>query len=136
MGIVEFDFTLKEVCDVRRGFLLIWGLATAAIASAAGFFSYQAGWAAAAAAKLPEGAPAYYYDGPHAFGFFGIIPLLFFILLLVFLFRAARWGRGGWGPGGHRGGPGGKSYMEERLQAWHRQAHGEAEPAKPEQPAS
>jgi hypothetical protein len=114
---------------MRRGFALFWTLATAVIATVVGFFSYQAGWAAGLATKVPEGAVApYYYYGPHFFGFFGLIPLLFFILLLAFIFRGGRRR----GPG-YWGGP--PSHIEDRLQEWHRRAHGE-EPPQGGSPAS
>src|SRR5579859_2988672 len=107
---------------MRRGFVWIWAAMTAVVAGLAGFFSYQAGWAAGLATKLPADgvAPPYYYYGPHLFWFFPFLPLLFLFLILFFVFRA---GRRGWG-GGH---PGWR--MEERLQQWHRQAHGDQPPA-------
>jgi hypothetical protein len=114
---------------MRRGFLLIWGLVTAAVAALVGVFSYQAGWAAGLATRLPQGAAGaagapYWYYGPHfGFGFFGLIPLLLFILLLALVFRAG-WRRGPWGWGGGGGTP----PYEERLQEWHRRAHGGEQP--------
>jgi hypothetical protein len=114
---------------MRRGFALFWTLATAVIATVVGFFSYQAGWAAGLATKVPEGAVApYYYYGPHFFGFFGLIPLLLLILLLAFIFRGGRRrGPGYWG--------GRPTHIEDRLQEWHRRAHGE-EPPQGGSPAS
>jgi hypothetical protein len=103
---------------MRRGLVLIWLGATAVVSTLAGVFSYQAGWAAGLATKLPDGAAPYYY-GPHPFGFgpgpfpfaFGLLPFLFVLFVVWFVFRAGRgWGRGGWGPGGgwgpRGGGPG------------------------------
>lgn len=115
---------------MRRVFVLSWALATAVVGVIVGIFSYQAGWAAGVATKLPEGAAVaapYYFYGPHLFFGFGFIPLLLLVLLLVFLFRAGR-RRGPWGWGGHGGTPPG---IEERLQEWHRRAHGEQTPPPP-----
>jgi hypothetical protein len=93
---------------MRRGFALIWLGATAVVSTIVGFISYQAGWAAGLATKVPEGAVGPYpypypYYGPHffGFGFFGL-PLLLLVIILLFAFRGGRrWGRGGWGPGGY-----------------------------------
>ncbi len=89
---------------MRRGFALIWLGATALVSAIVGIFSYQAGWAAGAAARLPAGAAdgAPYYYGPHFFGFFGFLPFLFLLLVLLFVFRAGRWlgPWRGWGPRG------------------------------------
>jgi len=117
---------------MRRGFLLIWTLVTAAIAGVTGFLSYQAGYASGLATKIPEGAAGaapYWAYGFHPFLFgFGLFPLFFLIVLIVLLFaafgRRRRWG-GGWGyPGGPYQG-GGQSPMEQRLKEWHDRAHGE-----------
>lgn len=132
--------------NARRGFGLLWGVLTVAIAGTAAWFAYHAGLATTiattrvsdAAAVVP---PAYYYhwDG-YGFGFF---PLLLFVLLIVFLFRGRRrhwgWGYGGgWGHGyghGQPGGPQGSDLpppIEERMKAWHEKAHGAtAEPHEP-----
>ena len=109
---------------MRRTFALVWALATAVVGVVVGIFSYQAGWAAGLATKLPEGAAVaapYYVYGPHFFGFGWLVPLLLFVLLLAFIFRGRRrWaGYGGTPPA-----------IEERLQEWHRRAHGE-QPAPP-----
>jgi hypothetical protein len=146
--------------NARRGFGLIWGLLTVAIAGTVAWFAYHAGLAttvvnsgATGSAAVP---PDYYYHYGTG-GFFGIFPLLFLILLIVFLFRGRRhrgwgygggWGHGwgygppwGWGgPGqpagpGQPGGPQGADVppaMEERLKAWHEKAHGASpEPDRP-----
>jgi hypothetical protein len=93
---------------MRRGFALIWLAATAVVSTIVGFISYQAGWAAGLATKVPEGAvgpyPYPYYYQPHffGFGFFGLLPLLLVLLVLFAVFRGGRrWGRGGWGPRGY-----------------------------------
>ena len=85
---------------------LIWGVGTAAIAALVGFFAYQAGWAGGLATKLPSGTGApYYYGGVHpfGFGFFGLIPLLLIIALVVFVFRGFSRRPWGWGGPGYRG---------------------------------
>ncbi|HKF75754.1 MAG TPA: hypothetical protein VKF59_06395 [Candidatus Dormibacteraeota bacterium] len=95
-----------------RRVALIWGGATAIVAAIVGFLSYQAGWAAGLATRVPVApagpGPYYGYYGPHFWGF-GLVPLLFVLLVVWFVFRATRWrrgwGPGGWGPGGW--GPGG-----------------------------
>jgi hypothetical protein len=102
-------------------FALIWAAITAAIAAGVGALAYNAGLAANVAA---HGGVVYPYPYEGGFGFGWIVPLFFFILLFSFLFRGRRWG------GGHRGGYGG---WDQRLQDWHRQAHGET-PQPPQQP--
>jgi hypothetical protein len=89
---------------MRRRFALIWLGVTALISAVVGGISYQAGWSAGVATRLPEGAaPAYYY-APHLFGF-GLLPLLFIVLVLALIFRGGRrWAPWGWG-GGWAGGP-------------------------------
>src|SRR5437660_313012 len=100
---------------MRRGFALAWVTLTALIAGTAAYFSYQAGWSAGLATKVPEGGavvPPYWY-GPHVgFGFFGFF---FFLLLLLLVFRVFR-GIGRGAHGGWRYGP-----PEDRLREWHRQ---------------
>jgi hypothetical protein len=100
-------------------FAVIWAVITAAIAAGVGAIAYNAGLAANVAAHGGEVVAPYPYYGGYGWGFgFGwIIPLLLFILLLRFAF-----GRRHWYGGGHRGGWGG---WDDRLQDWHRQAHGE-----------
>jgi hypothetical protein len=119
---------------MRRGFGLIWLALTLVVVAVVGVVSYQAG----VATQLPAGAavPPYYYE-PHFFGF-GLFGLLFFVFLLFLLFRLARFGRwagGGWGHGnpgwkhgGHHGVP---PAIEERMQEWHKRAHGEPTPPPP-----
>jgi len=125
---------------MRRGFSFIWVLLTGVIAAIVGVVSYQAG----VSTHLPEGAalPPYYYE-PHFFGF-GLFGILFLLFLLFLLFRVASfgrrgWGGGGWGHGGawkHGGYSGGvPPAIEERMQEWHKRAHGEQSetPPPPEQ---
>ncbi len=115
---------------MRRGFGLIWLALTLVIAAVVGGVSYQAG----VATQLPAGAavPPYYYE-PHFFGF-GLFGLLFFLFLLFVLFRLAsfgRWGGRGWGGGSWKhGGYGGgvPPAIEERMQEWHKRAHGQQPP--------
>ena len=126
---------------MRRGFGFLWVALTGFLLAIVGAIAYQAGWAAGAAAQLPAGAAAavpYYYYGPHFFGF-GFVGFLFFLFLLFVLFRIARfgrgWGYGGWGHrgygayGGEKGGV--PPAIEERMQEWHKRAHGEPVPAPP-----
>ena len=114
---------------MRRGFSFLWVVLTGVIAAVVGVASYQAG----ISTQLPAGAavPPYYYE-PHFFGFglFGLLFLLFLLFLLVRIFSFGRWG-GGHGGWKHRGYGGGvPPAIEERMQEWHKRAHGE-QPATP-----
>jgi len=133
----------KGVTAMRRGFGFLWVAVTSILIALVGVIAYQAGWAAGAATNVANGAAAaapYYYDGPGFFGF-GFFWFLFILFLLFVLFRVARFGRGwGYGGWGHRGyGYGGYSgkqdgvppAIEERMQEWHKRAHGEPAPAPP-----
>ncbi len=128
---------------MRRGFGFLWLAVTSVVLVIVGVVAYQAGWSAGAATQIPAGAAAavpYYYYGPHFFGF-GIFGFLFFLFLLFVLFRILAFGRGwgyrggyrGWGKGGYGGGQGGSipPAIDERMQEWHRRAHGEPAPAPP-----
>jgi hypothetical protein len=119
---------------MRRGFSLLWVALTGVIAAIVGVASYQAGLAT----QLPAGAalqPSYYYE-PHFFGFglFGFLFLLFIFFLLFRILSFGRWagGRGGWGHGGWKQDSGGvPPAIEERMQEWHKRAHGEQPPPPP-----
>lgn len=131
---------------MRRGFGLIGLVVTAIVLVIVGVIAYNIGWSDGLNTHLPAAgttsAPAYYYGyGPHPWGFggFGALFGLFWFLLILFglfwLFRIAFFGRrmwgGGWGGGhgygqSHRMPPG----IEERMQDWHKRAHGE-QPASP-----
>ena len=118
---------------MRRGFGLFSLALTLVIVAVVGVVSYQAG----VATQLTAGAtvPPQYYE-PHFWGF-GLFGLLFFVFLLFLLFRIVafgRWAGGGWGGGGwkHGGyGHGVPSGLEERMQEWHKRAHGEQTPPPP-----
>ncbi len=64
---------------------------------------------------------------------------LFFLFLLFVIFRIAAFGRGwgyrgGWGKGMYGRGYGGGGIppaIDERMQEWHKRAHGEPAPAPP-----
>jgi hypothetical protein len=114
---------------------------TGILLAVVGVVAYQAGWSEGAATHVSDGAAAavpYYYYGPHFFGF-GFFGFLFFLFLLFVLFRIARLGRGwgygyrGWGKGGHGGGI--PPAIDERMQEWHRRAHGEPTPTPPPPPS-
>ena len=119
---------------MRRGFSLFWVALTGVIAAVVGVLSYQAG----VATQLPAGAPVppYYYE-PHFYGFglFGILFLLFIFFLLFRILSFGRWagGHGGWKHRGYGGGV--PPAIEERMQEWHKKAHGEptATPPPPDQ---
>lgn len=115
----------------RRGFGIIWALVTLLIAIVVGGVAYQAGLSANVAANA---APGTYVVAPHlfwglGFGLFGLVPLLFFLLLLFGLGRLFWWGSRGY-YGGHPG-----QRMEDRLREWHERAHGNA-PAERQGPES
>ncbi len=131
---------------MRRGFGLFGVVITAILLVIVGVIAYNVGWSEGVSTHLPaatqgDGAPAYYYYGPHwfgpGFGFFGILWFLLILFGIFWLFRFAFWGfagrrmmRGGWG-GGY--GPGGRGFgsFEERAQEWHRRQHGEPTPTPP-----
>jgi hypothetical protein len=119
---------------MRRGFGLIGLVITAILLAIVGVIAYNVGWSDGLATQIPAGtagAPPYYYGyGSHwGFGFFGFFWFLFVLFGLLFLFRLAffgrrHWGGGGWGYKGSRGygiPPG----IDERMQEWHKRAHGE-----------
>ena len=112
---------------MRSRFAFLWVLATAAIAGIAAFIAYGAGVAThVTTAAAPDGV-VYYHPFYPFFGFGFFLPILVIVLLFWFL-RPRRWGRGGWGGYGMRGGfqHGVPPQIEQRLQEWHRSAHGEA----------
>jgi hypothetical protein len=122
---------------MRRGFGFIGLLLTLVVLTIVGVIAYNVGWSEGLATHVPEGtaaAPPYYYGyGPHffgaGFGFFGVIWFLFILLGLFWLLRLAffgrrHWGGGGWGyKGGH--GYGMPPGIDERMQEWHKRAHGD-----------
>jgi hypothetical protein len=66
------------------------------------------------------------------FWFLFILFGLFFLLRLAF-FGRRHWGGGGWGyKGGH--GYGMPPGIDERMQEWHKRAHGEQAPGTPPPP--
>ena len=126
---------------MRRGIGFLWVALTGILLAIVGVVAYQAGWSEGAATHVSDGVAAavpYYYYGPHFFGF-GIFGFLFFLFLLFVIFRIARFGRGwggyyggGWKGGyGPRHGGGIPPAIDERMQEWHRRAHGEPTPAPP-----
>lgn len=124
---------------MRRGFGLIGLVMTAILLAIVGVIAYNVGWSDGLATHVPDGAaavpPPYYYGyGPHwGFGIFGFFWFLFVVFVLFWLFRLAFFGRRPWGGGwGYKGGrgygmpPG----IDERMQEWHKRAHGE-QPSTP-----
>jgi hypothetical protein len=128
---------------MRRGFGLIGLLVTAILLVGVGVIAYNVGYSDGVSTHLPavtagDGAP--YYYGPHywggGFGFFGILWFLLIVFGLFWLFRIAFFGRRMWGGGwGYKGGygpghgPGIPPGIDERMQEWHRRAHGEQPPS-------
>jgi len=86
----------------RFGFLWLWGLVTAAIATVVGLVAYHAGQTATVVSTAPGGNEVVYH-GYYGFGFFPFFGL-FWLLLIGFLFFRLfawrSWGRGPWGYGG------------------------------------
>jgi hypothetical protein len=128
---------------MRRGFGLIGLLVTLIVLTIVGVIAYNVGWSEGLATHVPEGtaaAPPYYYGyGPHFFGggIFGVIWFLFIVFFLFWLFRIAFFGRRHWGGGwGYKGGPGHgmPPGIDERMQEWHKRAHGEQPSGTPPPP--
>lgn len=106
----------------------------------------------AVASGAPSVAYGYYpgFVGPHwgwGFGFFGIFFWILGIFLIFGLLRLAfGWGRGGYGrwggygPGGYGpggwGNPGPGDPRQERLDAWHREAHKGTDPGSGPTPSA
>ncbi|HYM67458.1 MAG TPA: hypothetical protein VEW68_09220 [Patescibacteria group bacterium] len=126
---------------MRRGFGLIGLVATAILLAVVGAIAYNIGWSDGVNTHLPQGvagAPYYYGYGPHffgvGFGIFGFLWFLFVVFVLFSLVRFAFFGgrimKGGWGHGGgfygYGPGHGVPPGIEERMQEWHKRAHGEA----------
>jgi len=102
---------------MRRGFGLLWLALTTIFLVIVGVVAYQVGWSDGAATHVADGAAAavpYYYYGPHFFGF-GLFGFLFFLFLLFVIFRIAAF----------------PPAIDERMQEWHKRAHGEPAPAPP-----
>jgi hypothetical protein len=127
---------------MRRGFGLIGLVGTVVLLAIVGVIAYNVGWSDGLATHVPAGtaeAPQYFYGyGPHPFGWgFGILWFLFIVFGLFWLFRIAFFGRRHWGGGwGYKGGHGYAvpPAIDERMQEWHRRAHGEQPPASPTAP--
>jgi hypothetical protein len=118
---------------MRRGFGFIGLLVTIILLTIVGVVAYNVGWSEGLSTHVPEGtavAPPYYYGyGPHfGFGIFGFFWFLFIVFVFFALLRFAFFGRRHWGGGwGSKGGYGHgmPSPIDERMQEWHKRAHGE-----------
>lgn len=124
---------------MRRGFGVIGLVMTAILLVIVGVIAYNVGWSDGVSTHLPAGTaavPPYYYGyGPHAFGWgfglfglFGLFWFLFIVFGLFWLLRFAFFGRrmwgGGWGYGHGGHGHGMPPAIDERMQEWHKRAHG------------
>ena len=98
-------------------------IVTLVIAAIVGVFAYQLGVSQGLATTGTAVAPALYYH-PFFFGGFGLLFPLLFLFLIFALIRGAFWG---WGGRHHGGGWGGGYYQSprERLEALHKELHGE-----------
>lgn len=125
---------------MRRGFGIVGVVLTLIVLVIVGAIAYNIGWSDGVSTHLPAAgspAPYYYGYGWHPFfGGFGALFGLFWFLLIVFgifwLFRLAFFGRRMWGYGGgwYGHGHGMPPGIDERMQEWHRRAHGEQPPAQ------
>jgi len=126
---------------MRRGFGFLGLVLTTILLVAVGVIAYQAGWSDGVATHLPDNATAAagpYYYGPHfgfgfgLFWFFGVFLFLFLVFGLIRLAIFGRMGRGwGYGGGYKHWGYQVPPAVEERMQEWHKRAHGEPAPAPP-----
>jgi hypothetical protein len=118
---------------MRSRFAFLWVLVTAAIAGLAAYIAYGAGVATHVTTSAATDGAAYYYHPFFGFGFF--LPILV-IVLLFWALRPRRWGPGRWGGYGMKGGfpQGVPPHLEQRLQDWHRSAHGEGAGTPPDAP--
>jgi len=99
-------------------------IVTLLIAAVVGVGAYQLGVAQGLAGAGTAVAPALYYH-PFFFGGFGFLFPLLFLFLIFALIRGAI-GRGrGWGYGGGWGGPGYYQSPRDRIEALHKELHGE-----------
>ena len=128
---------------MRRGFGLIGLVVTAILLTIVGVIAYNIGWSDGLATHVPAGTavapPDYYYGyGPHwGFGIFGFFWFLFVLFIFFGLLRFAFFGRRHWGGGwGYKGGQGHgmPSGIDERMQEWHKRAHGEQPSGTPTPP--
>jgi hypothetical protein len=122
---------------MRRGFGLIGLVVMAILLAIVGVIAYNVGWSDGVATHVPAGTavaqPSYYGYGPHffgwGFGIFGLFWFLFIVFGLFWLFRIAFFGRrhwgGGWGHGRGGYGHGMPQGIDERMQEWHKRAHGD-----------
>jgi hypothetical protein len=116
---------------MRSRFAFLWVLVTAAIAGLAAYIAYGAGVATHVTTSAATDRIVYY---PPFFGFGFFLPILV-IVLLFWAFRPRRWGPGRWGGYGMKGGSpqgGVPPHIEQRLQEWHRSAHGEGAGTPPD----
>lgn len=100
------------------------------LALGVGLVGYQIGISQTIATQVPVGAaPVAYYGYPYhfGFGFLGFLFPLFFLFLIFGLMRAAFGGGRGWSRGGHGYGymGGGWGDGRQRIEALHRELHGE-----------
>jgi hypothetical protein len=117
---------------MRRGFGLIGLVVMAILLAIVGVIAYNVGWSDGVSTHLPAGtaiAPPYYYGDGRGFGIFGFFWFLFILFGLFWLLRFAFFGRrhwgGGWGHGRGGYGHGMPQGIDERMQEWHKRAHGE-----------
>src|SRR3989442_4098721 len=85
----------------RFGFLWIWGLVTAAIATVVGLVAYHAGQTATVVTTAPGGSEVVYH-GYYGFRFFPFFGLFLLLLIWVLFFRLFSWRSSGRGPLGYR----------------------------------
>jgi len=100
---------------MRRGFGFVGLLVTIILLTIVGVVAYNVGWSDGLSTHVPQGtavAPPFLF-----------IVFAFFALLRFAFFGRRHWG-GGWGSKGGYG-HGMPSPIDERMQEWHKRAHGE-----------
>jgi hypothetical protein len=134
-----------------RGFGFVGALAFLVLLLIAGAIGFGLGAGSAPMTAPVAGAPVVYYGHAGGFGFFGFFLFIILIFVVIGIFRRAAWGGRsgyrGWKHGYGHGWYGGRMdkddksgmapwgdkpvppFADEMLQRWHRDAHGEPEPA-------
>jgi hypothetical protein len=127
---------------MRRGFRLFGVFMTLVVLALVGGIAYNVGWTDGVNTHVSAGAtaaPYYYSFGSQllgaGLGIFGLLWFFFAVFVLFALLRLAFFGRrmmrggmgGPWahGKGFYGRGQGMPGRIEERMQEWHRRAHGE-----------
>jgi hypothetical protein len=134
---------MKEGSGWRIALGVVLVVALIGAGAALAWMAYNAGLAQSAApsAVAPLGVAPYGIYRPHSimpfgYGFIGCLVPLAFLFLVFGLFRLVVWGgmarhmmHGGWGPRGWGMHDGMREHWQQRMDEWHREAHGGETPA-------